>query len=200
MFLISKKITKFHPKHITHHETLVKFIALTLILIGYFCYLSWEYGAATGFSIGLLTWSFFVLCTPIADGGFIIAFPIRLLFGIKMSVTQVIIWTLALVINIIMLITNPALYNFTFLTQLLNHILIQPYPYWNILIISALGTFLSIYFGDELMDVVSHKHREQHHKLSLKYKIILTAGLAVLTITAYYYLLNQLHIHITDIN
>ena len=64
--------------------------------------MSWKYDASTGFGISLLTWSFFVLCTPVADGGFILAFPIRLLFKIKMSLTQSVLWFVAVGINVFM--------------------------------------------------------------------------------------------------
>jgi hypothetical protein len=141
-----------------------------------------------------LTWSFFVLCTPIADGGFILAFPVRLLFGIKMSVTQVVLWFVAILVNILMLASDPNSYDLTFLTRLLKHILSTPYPYWSILILSAAGTLLSIYFGDEMMDVTSHKDRILHHRHGLKYRTVLVAGLGILTIVAYYYLLSSLNI------
>lgn len=194
MFKVDDNTIKFHRAHETHKETLLKFIALALILVAYFLYMSWKYDASTGFGVAVLTWSFFVLCTPIADGGFILAFPIRLLFKVKMSITQIVLWFVAIGINIFMLKTMPDTYDLTFLTKLLKHILTEPYPYWSILIISALGTFLSIFFGDEMMDVTSHKDRKlsQHH--GMKYRTILVLGLGVLTVVAYYYLLSSLNI------
>jgi uncharacterized membrane protein len=194
MFKITTRAPDFHIKHETHRETLLKFIALALILVGYFAYMSWKYDASTGFSVSLLTWSFFVLCTPIADGGFILAFPIRLLFGIKMSITQVVLWFVAIFINIFMLASGSGSYDLTFLTRLLKHILDTPYPYWSILILSAAGTLLSIYFGDEMMDVTSHEDRELHHRHGLIYRAVLVAGLGTLTIVSYYYLLSGLNI------
>ena len=194
MFKIKSKATKFHIKHETHRNTLLKFIALVLILVAYFLYMSWKYDASTGFVSALLTWSFFVLCTPVADGGFILAFPIRLLFGIKMSITQVVLWFVAIGLNIFMLISASNAYDLTFLTKLLKHILTVPYPYWSILILSAVGTLLSIYFGDEMMDVTSHKDRVIHHRHGLKYRSVLVAGLGILTLFSYYYLLNSLNI------
>lgn len=188
----------FHQKHETHKETIFKFLGLIFILVAYFGYVSWKFDAATGFGLALLTWSFFVLCTPVADGGFIIAFPIRLLFGIKMATTQAIVWFIAIGINLYMLTASKDTYELTFLTQLLKHILTQAYPYWSILLISIIGTFLSIYFGDEMMDVASHKNRDKHHKHGFKYKIILVLGLGVLTIFAYYYLLSSLNISIPE--
>ncbi len=184
----------FHPKHQTHKETVIKFIVLASILIIYFGYMSWKFDASTGFGLALLTWSFFVLCTPVADGGFILAFPIRLLFGVKMAITQLVIWFIAISINLVMLATSESTYQLTFITKLLHHILTQPIPYWSILAISAVGTFLSIYFGDEMMDVTAHKDRRKHHQHGFKYKIVLLVGMGAITIAAYYHLLRSLNI------
>jgi len=192
MFNIKKNSAPFHYKHETHKETFLKFIALVVILIAYFLYMSWKYDASTGFGVVALTWSFFVLCTPIADGGFILAFPIRLLFKIKMSITQVILWFVAIGMNVFMLLNYPNVYDLSFFAKLLKHILSEPYPYWSILIISALGTFLSIFFADEMMDVTSHKERESSHQHGLKYRTLIVLGLGVLTVIAYYYLLDGL--------
>lgn len=177
MSKIEPKTTHFHIKHETHRKTLLKFIALALILVAYFLFISWKYDASTGFTVTLLTWSFFVLCTPVADGGFILAFPIRLLFGIKMSITQIVLWLVALGINIYMLTSKSSAYELTFLTKLLKHILTVPYPYWSILLLSALGTLLSIYFGDEMMDVTSHKDRSIYHRHKFKYRSVLVLSL-----------------------
>jgi len=194
MFQVKQTAINFHHKHETHKESLLKFIALLLILVAYFLYMSWRYDASTGFGVSLLTWSFFVLCTPIADGGFILAFPIRLLFKIKMAISQAVLWFVAVGINIFMLATTPETYDLTFLTQLLKHILSEPYPYWSILIISALGTFLSIFFGDEMMDVASYKECKHNHRHGLKYRSVIVLGLGILTVVAYYYLLGSLNV------
>ncbi len=156
--------------------------------------MSWKYDASTGLGLSVLTWSFFVLCTPIADGGFILAFPIRLLFKIKMAYSQLVLWFIAVGINLFMLSKSPETYELTFLTQLFKHILTEPYPYWSIIIISAIGTFLSIFFGDEMLDVATHKEKAFYHRHGFKYQSILVLGLGVLTVMAYYYLLDSLNI------
>ncbi len=198
MFRVKNNTISFHHKHETHKETLLKFVALVVILLSYFLYMSLKYDASTGFGVAILTWSFFVLCTPVADGGFILAFPIRLLFKIRMSITQIVLWFVAIGINVFMLSITPGTYELSFLTKLLKHILSEPYPYWSILIISALGTFLSIYFGDEMMDVTSHKDRELNHHHGMKYRTILILGLGILTVVAYYYLLSSLGVSIPN--
>jgi hypothetical protein len=184
----------FNPKHQTHGESLLKFVALISIIVAYFVYMSWKYDASTGLGVSILTWSFFVLCTPVADGGFILAFPIRLLFKIKMAYTQIVLWFVAIGLNLFYMASSPDTYDLTFITKLLKHILSEPYPYWSILIISALGTFLSIYFGDEMMDVVSHAERKNNHRHGAKYRTLLVLGLGILTVVAYYFLLSSLNV------
>lgn len=193
-------MTPFSPKqHQTHRESLWRFLALIGLLAAYFTYMSWKFDAATGAWLALLSWSFFVLCTPVADGGFIIAFPARLLFGTRMLTTQMIVWVLAIVINIAELNFSPANYENTALTRLLLTILTTPWPYWSILAISAVGTALSIWFGDEMMDVTIHADREIHHKHGFKHSTLLIIGLGVLTVLAYYQLLSDLRISIPGI-
>lgn len=194
MIKINKNAIKFHHNNETHSESLFKFLALISILVAYFLYMSWKYDASTGLGVSILTWSFFVLCTPIADGGFILAFPIRLLFKVKMSFTQIVLWFVAIGINIVYMTASPSSYDLTFITKLLKHILSEPYPYWSILIISALGTFLSIFFGDEMMDVATHKERNMNHRHGLKYRSLIVLGLGGLTVVAYYYLLSSLNV------
>lgn len=198
MLKINKDAIRFHHKNETHYESLLKFIALIIIVVVYFLYMSWKYDASTGVSISILTWSFFVLCTPVADGGFILAFPIRLLFKVKMSIIQVLLWFVAVGLNIYYITTSPDSYNLTFITKLLKHILSEPYPYWSILLISALGTFLSIYFGDEMMDVATHKEREISHRHGAKHRSLIVLGLGILAIVSYYYLLSSLNVTLPE--
>jgi len=167
-----------------------------VVLVAYFGYLSWKFDAATGVWLDSLSWSFFVLCTPIADGGFIIAFPVRLLFGTRMIVTQLFVWVVAGAINAAALTFAPGSYGDTVLTGLLFKILTTPWPDWSILIISAAGTALSIWFGDEMMDVTTHAHRVQHHRHGFKYRMVLMVGLSLATILAYYHLLGELDIRL----
>ena len=185
----------FSPReHQTHRESVLRFLALVVLLVAYFVYMSWQYDAATGALLALLTWSFFVLCTPIADGGFIVAFPVRLLLGIRMVVTQVVVWFVAIAVNITVLILAPEAYDNSKLTVLLKVILTTPWPDWSILLISAAGTGLSIYFGDEMMDMTKHEDRKKNHRHGFKYKALVVLGLGVLTILAYYRLLEDLHV------
>ena len=182
----------FSPKHQTHRESLLRFVALVALVAAYFFYVSWRYDAATGAWLTLLSWSFFVLCTPVADGGFIIAFPLRLLFGVRMVVTQLIVWLAALALNLIALDLAPEAYEDAALTRLLHRILTTPWPYWSILLLSAAGTAFSIWFGDEMMDVTTQAERARHHWHGLKHRVLIILGFGLLVIFAYYHLLDDL--------
>lgn len=184
-------LTESSPKH----QVTYKFVLLCLLLIGYFAYLSYKYDVMTGGIASLITWSFFVLCTPIADAGFLLDFPLRLLFGIRMVFSEIGVWVIAILINITALLFFNEYYNTTALTKLMYAIITTPYPYWAIILLSGTGTFLSIRFGDELMDVVSHRDRDFFHKHNFKHEIILLLFF-VLVIIGYYEIASTLNLDI----
>ena len=184
--------------HKTKHQVLFKFLALLALFAAYFIYLSVKFDIATGGMVALLTWSFFVLATPIADAGFLLDFPLRLIVGVRMFISEIFVWIVAILINVFALIFVPQDYDKTFLTSLLKKIIITPYPYWIIIILSGIGTFLSIRLGDELLDVVSHKERALHHKHGFKLEIIVFVGIFTLVVFGYYYLLESLGISIQE--
>ena len=72
-------------------------------------------------------------------------------------------------------------------------ILTTPYPFWAVIILSGLGTFLSIRFGDELMDVIHHRERDFFHSHQFKHELILVAFF-ILVIFGYYRLITSLGI------
>ncbi|SHE50167.1 hypothetical protein SAMN05444273_101609 [Litoreibacter ascidiaceicola] len=154
-------------------QVLTKFLLLVALLVGYFGYLSYEYDLATGGIAALLTWSFFVLCTPVADAGFLLDFPLRMIFGIRMVLSEIAVWALAISANIAVLLHGPSYYETTVMTQVLHEILTRPFPYWGVIVLSGLGTFLSIRFGDELIDVLHHRDRDFFHSHHFKHEVIL---------------------------
>lgn len=197
---MNSKINMQHLfKHPTKREGLYKFLMLLVVLCAYFGYLSWEYGLATGGMVAALTWSFFVLCTPVADAGFLLDFPVRLITGVRMFICEILVWALAILLNIAALILSPESYEFTFLTSLLHKILVTPWPFWSIIILCGLGTFLSVRFGDELLDVISHKDRDFHHAHGFKYKLLAMVGLFVVIVTAYYHLIATLGVEVPSL-
>jgi len=180
-----------HPKK----QLFYKFFLLCLLLLSYFFYVSIQYDFVTGGVASLLTWTFFVLCTPIADAGFLLDFPLRLLFGIRMLISEIIVWALAILINIVSLIYFVEYYETTKLTTLLHVILTTPYPYWGVVLLSAGGSFLSIRFADELMDVIHHRDRSFFHGNSYKHEIVIIVFF-ILIFIGYYELIASLGIDV----
>ena len=176
-----------------HKQVFAKFLLLCGLFVGYFAYLSYEYDLLTGGVTALLTWSFFVLCTPIADAGFLLDFPLRLLLGIRMVISEIAVWVIAILTNVLTLYYAVEYYDTTVITKLLQQILTTPYPYWAVVLLSGAGTFLSIRFGDELMDVIHHHERNFFHSHHFKHELILLAFF-VLIIFGYYELIASLGI------
>lgn len=185
----SIKLDGLHPKK----QLLYKFLLLCVVLMSYFFYLSIQYDVMTGGIASVLTWTFFVLCTPIADAGFLLDFPLRLLFGIRMLISETAVWVVAITVNIISLIYFVEYYETTILTRLLCAILTTPNPYWSVILLSGIGTFLSIRFADELMDVFHHSERSYFHRHGYKHELLIIVFFVVVFI-GYYQLIASLGI------
>ncbi len=77
--------------------------------------------------------------------------------------------------------------------MLLHAILTTPYPYWGVVILSGTGTFLSIRFADELMDVARHRDRGFFHRHGYKHEVIMIVFFVVV-LFGYYKLIASLGI------
>ncbi|MBS3798803.1 hypothetical protein [Pseudoalteromonas sp. BDTF-M6] len=179
-----------HPRH----QVWIKFLLLLLILLSYFGYLTYQYDFITGGVASLITWSFFVFCTPVADAGFLLDFPIRLLLGVRMVLSEIVVWIIAIMINVLLLFYLPEFYETTFVTQTMKKILTTPFPYWSVVLLSGVGTFLSIRFGDELMDVFHHKDRFFYLRHHFKHELILFAFF-ILVLFGYYEIISTLGVN-----
>ncbi len=180
----------------TKKHSLIKFIGLVVILVSYLVFMSIKLGPKLGISVVVLTWTFFVFSTPIADAGFLLAFPIRLLTGFRMMYTQLLAFALSLFINLYAFFYFPAIYGKTLLLKLFHQILAHPFPFWGIILLSLIGTLFSIYFGDELIDVSTHKERKKYHKHLNIYQIIVFLFIIGITIILYKFLLVKLGVQI----
>lgn len=183
-----KSITKnVYFKHETKRKVLIKFVLLLSILIAYFAFLAFKYGIKDGTSATILTWSFFVFCTPIADAGFLLDFPVRLITKMRMIHSEMIVWTIATLINLYSYFFNQSIYEKTGLLKIFKHVLENPYPFWSIILLSAAGTYLSIYFGDELIDVIKNKKRKKFEAHKTKHRIIMGAFVLLIIIIVFFY-------------
>lgn len=178
-----------------HSKELTKFLFVLGILTAYFAFAIYSYGIQSGIAVTALTWSFFVFCTPIADAGFLLDFPIRLATGIKMLYSEIIVWVAAFILNAALLTANPNIYQKTKLLGLFHHIITNPWPLWLIIGLSLIGTFASVIFDDSLYDAALAKRHKHHAKLK-KSKLSLTLIIFGLTLVAYLLLLKTTHISI----
>ena len=183
-----------------HHETkkhsLLRFLGVLGVVIVYCVFMSFKFGAKEGIYVTALTWSFFTFCTPISDAGLLLAFPIRLLIGMKMLYTQIASFFLALGLSAYAFFQTPHIYDSTIMLKLYHKILAQPWPFWCIIIISIIGTIFSIYFADELVNISSYKERKKYSKHINKYQTIVFIFVIGTTIILYDFLLKQLGVSI----
>lgn len=184
-----------HAK-LSHRQTdLLRFAAVLLVVVLYTIVSIRSYGVAQGLSVTALTWAFFVFATPIADGGFLVAFPIRLITGFRMLYTQFVVWTVGILLVAYYLYFSPEVFEKSALLQLFYAILTTPWPLGIILILSGIGTYISIRFDDEVVDVAASKQRRsmwRKHRKSLAFNI----GMFATTLVLYVVLLRVTH---TDI-
>lgn len=182
-------LSKF-AKHETHKLAWGRFLLALAVFIIYVVYLVIRYDT-DGLVVGLITWSAFVLATPIADAGLLLDFPMRLITGIRMMTSEIIVWTVAISLNVYLLSFRPHYYSVTYITQAFHDILVKPWPNWIIICVSAGGTFLSLYFGDELLDVISHDQRKKYKRHKGIYRFIIALFLILLF---YYFYRKFLHV------
>jgi len=183
-------------KHETKRSALFRFLAVLLIFVGYFVFIAYKYGLEYGFMVAILTWSFFVLCTPIADAGFLIDFPLRLVTRIRMFFSEVALWVVAILLNVYVFFVHPEIYEKTKVLELFKHILEQPFPFWGIIFVSMAGTFVSVSFGDELMDKVRYRDRKLYIQHRNKHKMIIMAALFIVAFIFYDFLLKKMGLEI----
>jgi len=170
----------------------IKFITMLGIILVYFFFVSRSHGIKEGFWISILTWSFFVLGTPFPDAGILVDFPIRLISGIKMIYSEVVVTVVAIIITIFTFFEMPLIYNGTALLSLFKQILSNPFPYWLIIILSSIGTFLLLYLVDNLVD----SKKKKHLSFLVKHKTKIFVFLSIIIIIIYYILLNRLGVNI----
>ena len=186
---VYSSIRGFFSKH-----PLIKFSAIFVLIIAYGLYAARSHGLKNGFLISFLSWSFFVLCTPVADAGILIDLPMRLITGIKMLYSEMMVWTIAISLNIFVHTYDRTLYQKTILLSLFKHIIDNPFPYWLIILLSALGTYLSVYVADKLVNPKIKK--KKHLEFLNKYKIHIFVFIFLIVLVIYDFLLNNLGVKI----
>jgi hypothetical protein len=179
-------------KHDTKKQVFKRFLTVLIIFSLYFIFVVFKYGVKDGILVGLLTWCFFVFCTPVADAGFLVGFPSRVLAGIRMLQSQILVYIIATIIVIFSLLFSPDVFEKTIILKIFKTILLNPIPYWVIIFICLIGTFLSVIFGDELMDVFKHDERKIWKEHGFTHNLLILLFLFVCCFFIYFYLMSEL--------
>lgn len=182
--------------HLPKRQVVEKFVGVLLIILVYAIFLSTRFSVGDSLLLTALTWSAFVIATPVADAGIILDLPLRLVAGIRMVYAEILVWTIAIGLNIFTLATNPGVYKETAITAILHQILTQPWPLWIIIAISAIGTFASVIFVDELLDATHHRELKLVHRHGWIVRITGYMALFALFYLVYRYFLSLFGIEI----
>ena len=181
-----------------HESGAKKFLLLLSVVFVYAAFVIFHYGLKDGLNATLLTWAFFVLCTPVADAGFLVDFPVRLIIGVRMIWSEIIVWSLAITIALYSLFINPAIFDINTILRLFHTVISTPWPFWTIILLSASGTFLSINIGDQIYSLVGeHKHHKRIAKLKIK-RVAVEITLLLFVISLYVILLQATNVSISS--
>ena len=183
-------------EHETHVHLLSRFLLALALFTAYFFYVVWKFDVGEGSLVALLTWAFFVLSTPIADAGLLLALPARVILGVKMIKTQALAYVLAVALVAWAYFNTPAVFEATILLRAFRFILEHPWPYWALFLISAVGTFSSIYLADEMYDVLSHSKRKAYRRHGWKVEAVITLGLVAVAFLFYNMILEELGVRV----
>ncbi len=156
-----------------------KFFIILLIVLGYFAFSVAQYGVEDGVLVTALTWAFFVFCTPIADAAILLDFPIRLVTGIKMAYAEILVWGLAIIFTAVAFVVSPEIYTTTPLLVLFYDILTTPWPLWGIIIFSVIGTYFSIYLGDDVLDITTNPNHAAVYRRKKSHILIAVVALGL---------------------
>ena len=191
----SVKALSANGQKMKKHSSFAKFMVLVAVLVGYLLFAVHQFGLSNGILVAVLSWSFFVFCTPIADAGFMLDFPIRLITGLRMLVIEVGVWVFAAALNVFALIFFPEVYQKTVLLELFHKIITTPCPLFLIILLSGFGTFSSLVVGDDAFDLAVAKNKKEVAKKE-KQQLLRSAIVFGGTLVLYIILLRVTHLEI----
>lgn len=116
---------------------LSKFLVVLVIFLSYLVVSVLQFGISSGILVALLSWSFFVFCTPIADAGLLLDFPTRILTGMRMLHTEIMVWIVAVILNVTALSLSPGTYYsvFAFVATVILYAVLLKYTHIHIKVI-----------------------------------------------------------------
>lgn len=124
---------------------LAKFIIALLFTTLFIIRYTVHYGFLAALVLTLLTWTFFMLCTPLNKGGMLVAPILYFTTHHRFQYTELAVWLAAIAMNALAIFSYPMLYTATTITSLLYYILTHPWPCWVIVALSLCATLYNIF-------------------------------------------------------
>jgi hypothetical protein len=131
------RLTKFQNIRFLCFLSLFILIGLNLVL---------QYGVGRGMHLTFLTWSFYMLCIPIPNSAVATSFILNFFTSKSERYAKLIPWLIAVLLNIFTYFVMPYTYVMSATTFLLYRIISNPWPYWIIIVTSALSGVYGTYF------------------------------------------------------
>ncbi len=161
-----------------HKPQAGKFLIAAALILCYLLLTVDKHGVEQGVLITALTWAFFVFLNPAPTAGLVFELPIRLLTRHRLLVAQYMVWGVGAAIVLPALLLSPDLFHTTTPLAIFYHVLTNPVPYWSLLLLCGLGTFLSVYLVDKVVDEVENELNHHHRKhMPVLYLIVLALAL-----------------------
>jgi hypothetical protein len=157
------------------------------ILLSTHLFLSMEKpGIGPGLERTALTWAFLVFLTPMPLAGVLIELPLKFLTKHSMMKIQAIVWGTGLAITISALAFFPQAFSSTSILVLFLHVLSNPFPYWGLLGLCAMGTFISVHLIDDVVDEVKDEMHHKHRKRMSLFQVALSVAAMVLILYTFW--------------
>lgn len=114
-----------------------------------------------------------------------------------MFITELFVWFIAITVNIYTFFIHPEIYEKSLLGHMFYEILGNPFPYWSIILLSFIGTFISVHFADELMDYIKYNEVNKNLKHRLVFEGIIMASIFLMIFFVYSIVINKFGIDIS---
>ncbi|MCK4265485.1 hypothetical protein KAW80_03965 [Candidatus Babeliales bacterium] len=174
---ISKKIER---------PGIIKTLILSIILVLIVGPLFIKYNIWIALHLSFLTWSFFVLCLPVARGKILIGKPYFYITKKQLKYPEAFSWIIALTGNMLTLAISSNPYWKTTITNLLYLIMQKPWPLWLVIIACGFATFFDSYLCNYTQ-----------HRISRKLKVLCRLFIAGSFLTTFLLTYNELILVIT---
>ncbi len=185
---------KSKPRREVHEHHMERAVFAILIVLIYLVLAAQKHGPEQGVGITVLTWAFFVLLTPVPSADLVLEIPLRLFTNYKMVVTHVFVWLVGAAVVVASLLMAPELFKSTTLLAIFYHVLTNPVPYWSLLFLCGIGTFMSVHIVDEVLEEVEHELKHHHRKHMPALHIVLFALVFIGILLAYNAIISDLGI------